>query len=128
MHAAELAADEAAAGGLDRGVHLAAALVKVARLATTIPSDPLPASALYRGEPITERVHRLLAPPPVSEVRRWPTWACTCPPRCWPGPWRWCPSCTQPGAAPRARPLTSQFTRSITRFSDRSGDLLRSSG
>jgi hypothetical protein len=75
MHAAELAADEAAAGGLDRGVHLAAALVKVARLATTIPSDPLPASALYRGEPITERVHRLLAPPPVSEVRRWPTWA-----------------------------------------------------
>jgi len=74
MQAAELSADEMAADRWDRGVHLASALVKVARLAT--PSTrPLPASALYRGESITERVHRLLDPPPAPDAPRWPSWA-----------------------------------------------------
>jgi beta-lactamase regulating signal transducer with metallopeptidase domain len=72
MHAAELSADDAAADRWDRGVHLASALVKVARLATT-PSDLLPASALYRDEPITERVQRLLDPPPAADPCRWPS-------------------------------------------------------
>ena len=73
MRAAELAADEMAARDRGRGVDLAAALVKVARLATTA-TDPLPASALYRGEPITERVHRLLDPPAPTGSRQWPLW------------------------------------------------------
>jgi Zn-dependent protease with chaperone function len=73
LHAAELAADEWAAARTN-GVLLASALVKVARLATTRPA-PLPASALYRGEPIAERVHRLLEPgatPPAPTP--WPSW------------------------------------------------------
>lgn len=74
MQAAEFAADESAAGERDRALHLAAALVKVARLATR-PADPLPASALYQGEPIVERVHRLLDPPATGDPRPWPTWA-----------------------------------------------------
>jgi len=75
MHAAELSADDAAAADRwDRGVHLASALVKVARLATT-PADPLPASALYRDQPIIERVRRLLDPPPVADPCCWPSWA-----------------------------------------------------
>jgi Zn-dependent protease with chaperone function len=74
MRAAEFAADEAAADQWHRGLHLASALVKVARLATT-PSRPLPASALYHDEPITERVQRLLDPPLAMDSSRWPTWA-----------------------------------------------------
>jgi hypothetical protein len=35
----------------------------------------LPASALYHGEPIAERVQRLLEPPPAPPWRRWPSWA-----------------------------------------------------
>jgi Zn-dependent protease with chaperone function len=74
LRAAELAADQWAAEQTD-GVHLAAALVKVARLATMQP-EPLPASALYRGEPIAERVHRLLEPAKsVPPPRPWPRWA-----------------------------------------------------
>ena len=61
--AAELAADEVAArDGVGR-LHLASALVKVARLAAAMPAATLPASALYRGEPIAERVRRLVEAP-----------------------------------------------------------------
>jgi Zn-dependent protease with chaperone function len=74
LQAAELAADEIAAAGCQRGVSLASALVKVARLAAP-PVAPLPASALFRGEPIAERVHRLLDPPEAPEWRPWPVWA-----------------------------------------------------
>ena len=74
MQAAELAADEWAAARGDSGLHLASALVKVARLAAP-PVNPLPASALYRGEPITERVQRLLDPPATTDIRPWPAWA-----------------------------------------------------
>ena len=56
---AELAADETAVSHFPDRLNLASALVKVARLATTPPAA-LPASTLYRGEPIAERVHRLL--------------------------------------------------------------------
>ena len=62
--AAELAADDAAAADGGR-LHLASALVKVARLATA-PHAVIPASALFRGEPITSRVRRLLDPPTVA--------------------------------------------------------------
>jgi Zn-dependent protease with chaperone function len=73
LHTAELAADEWAASRTDP-LLLASALVKVVRLAIE-PSGPLPASALYRGEPITERVHRLLEPgPPPPAPRAWPRW------------------------------------------------------
>lgn len=69
--ATEFAADEAAAREPNGGLHLASALVKVARLATG-PLDPVPASALYQGEPIAERVRRLVDPPATSEARSWP--------------------------------------------------------
>jgi Zn-dependent protease with chaperone function len=71
--AAEFAADEAAARGGNCGVHLASALLKVARLATGR-SEPVPASALYQGEPIADRVRRLVDPPVSTEPRRWPVW------------------------------------------------------
>lgn len=67
--AAELAADETAARCPRDRRHLASALVKVVRLAST-PAGPLPASALYGGEPIAERVRRLVdAPPPTGDSR-----------------------------------------------------------
>lgn len=72
--ATEFAADEAAARDHDGGLHLASALVKVARLATG-PSDPVSASALYQGEPIGARVRRLIDPPAIRETQRWPAWA-----------------------------------------------------
>ena len=73
LHAAELAADEWAAGRTN-AVLLASALVKVARMATRS-SEALPASALYRGEPITERVHRLLEPAATQDAAApWPHW------------------------------------------------------
>ena len=71
--AAELAADEWAARHTAGGLHLAAALVKVARLAVT-PAPPLTASTLFEGQPITERVRRLLAPPPAPVHVPGPTW------------------------------------------------------
>ena len=70
---AELAADETAVSYSSDRLHLASALVKVARLATT-PPGALPASTLYRGEPIAERVQRLLeapAPPASEPTSRW---------------------------------------------------------
>jgi uncharacterized membrane protein len=70
---AELAADETAVRHSSVRLHLASALVKVARLATT-PPGALPASTLYRGEPIAERVHRLLEAPasdPPAAATRW---------------------------------------------------------
>jgi hypothetical protein len=62
--AAERAADEAAVASDPRDrVHLAEALVKVARLAEASRPVPLPASALYRGEAVADRVRRLVSPP-----------------------------------------------------------------
>ncbi|MEO6222781.1 MAG: M56 family metallopeptidase [Vicinamibacterales bacterium] len=69
--ATEEAADDVAAGTSEEaGVHLADALIHVARLAhgtesarsTQLRATQLPASALYRGESIERRVRRLLAP------------------------------------------------------------------
>jgi hypothetical protein len=62
--AAEQAADDdAARAGEDGRLHLASALVKVARLASGGPARALmPASALYCGESLDSRVRRLLAP------------------------------------------------------------------
>jgi beta-lactamase regulating signal transducer with metallopeptidase domain len=71
--AAELAADERAARRTPGGLHLAAALVKVARLAVT-PAPPLTASTLFEGQPITERVRRLLDPPATPTHAQDPTW------------------------------------------------------
>jgi Zn-dependent protease with chaperone function len=71
---AELSADESAARQGSLGLHLASALVKVARLATSEPGRLAP-TALYRGEPIADRVHRLLEPPAAQlepSRRRWP--------------------------------------------------------
>jgi hypothetical protein len=56
--AVEHRADDAASERLD----LASALVRVARLGAGAAPVELPASALYRGEAIEERVKRLLAP------------------------------------------------------------------
>ena len=61
--------EEAADNGVnhlgERGrVLLAQALIRVARLAPAAPAvHDLPASALYRGEDLNRRIHRLLAPP-----------------------------------------------------------------
>lgn len=65
--ATEEAADDVAAGtSRDAGVHLADALIHVARIARTEAAatrmTQLPACALYRGESIERRVRRLLAP------------------------------------------------------------------
>jgi Zn-dependent protease with chaperone function len=62
--AAEQAADDdAARAGEDGRLHLASALVKVARLASGRPArDLMPASALYCGEGLDSRVRRLLTP------------------------------------------------------------------
>ena len=66
QRASEEAADDAAARlGPAGRVHLAEALVRVARLAPAPGhqlSCPLPASALYRGESIERRVRRVLDP------------------------------------------------------------------
>ena len=61
----EETADNGAGRLGDRGrVLLAQALIRVARLTPVPPSiHDLPASALYRGEDLTRRIHRLLAPP-----------------------------------------------------------------
>jgi Zn-dependent protease with chaperone function len=71
--AAELAADEWASTRTSNGIPLASALIKVARMAVAS-VDPLPASALFRGDPIAERVDRLLDPPAVSTAAPWPAW------------------------------------------------------
>ena len=61
--AEEAADDDAARAGADGRVCLAAALVKVARLASGPRAQSwLPASALYCGENLDSRVRRLLAP------------------------------------------------------------------
>jgi Peptidase family M48 len=63
--AAEEAADAAAvAANPAFALDLAQALIRVARLAPAAPAvQDLPASALYRGEDLNRRIHRLLAPP-----------------------------------------------------------------
>ncbi|MCC7032868.1 MAG: M56 family metallopeptidase [Acidobacteria bacterium] len=73
---AELAADETAARCPADRLHLASALVRVARLAGQ-PARRLPASALDGGEPIAERVRRLVDPPaPAGHPRVSPTARC----------------------------------------------------
>lgn len=65
--ATERAADEAATRGDEgRRLALASALVKVARMAVGQPIPTLPGNALFRGEPIAERVRSLLAPSPTA--------------------------------------------------------------
>ena len=61
----EEAADNGANSLGERGrILLAQALIRVARLAPAAPAvHDLPASALYRGEDLNRRIHRLLAPP-----------------------------------------------------------------
>jgi Zn-dependent protease with chaperone function len=73
--ATELAADDRAAhAGPRRRLDLASALVKVARLAVDVAPPPLPSSALFRGEPVADRVRRLLAPQPETPSSgRWMT-------------------------------------------------------
>src|SRR5688572_16362673 len=77
----EAADDVAAATSEDARVHLADALIHVARIAqgtdlaasSTFRATQLPASALYRGESIERRVRRLLDPsePGTPTRRRW---------------------------------------------------------
>jgi Zn-dependent protease with chaperone function len=70
----EESADNGAERLGERGrVLLAQALIRVARLAAAPPSiHDLPASALYRGEDLRRRVHRLLAPPAAAAApSRW---------------------------------------------------------
>ena len=77
----EAADDLAAATSEDARVHLADALIRVARIAqgtdaaasATFRATQLPASALYRGESIEHRVRRLLAPAQPGTPRR-PHW------------------------------------------------------
>jgi beta-lactamase regulating signal transducer with metallopeptidase domain len=80
--ATEEAADDAAAGTSESmRVHLASALVRVARMA---PAGPrlldLPASALFRGEPLERRIRRLLdrRRSPSPDRRRAPWWLAAC--------------------------------------------------
>lgn len=73
--AAELAADQGAVGeDPQQRMLLASALVKVARLAGAVNPEPLPASSLYRGEEIADRVRRLVGPPPAAEDARRTWW------------------------------------------------------
>lgn len=68
--AVEEAADERALAGAWRwaACDLAAALIKVARLAPATPPLPLPASTFFRGEDLERRVRRLLTwSPPRSQ-------------------------------------------------------------
>ncbi len=77
----EAADDLAAATARDARFHLATALLRVSRLAPaeddrTAWHHQLPASALYRGESVEQRVRRLMdAPAPTPNVRR--GWAST---------------------------------------------------
>lgn len=77
--AAEELADEAPGDGRGEAgrVALAAALVRVARLVPAGETlSELPASALYRGEPLERRVRRLLDPiPPQPRAARHYQWA-----------------------------------------------------
>jgi Zn-dependent protease with chaperone function len=73
--ATEEAADDAAAPDAATRLHLAAALVRVARLvpAGCVQAE-LPMSALYRGEPLETRVRRLLDTAPPPRHTRWRVW------------------------------------------------------
>lgn len=76
-HAAveEVADDAAGQGSANGRLYLAEALISVARLAPNGPlGSSLPASALYRGENIERRVHRLLQPPAAVVVAARPVW------------------------------------------------------
>lgn len=75
----EAADDVAASTSAEAGVHLADALIHVARIAhgsdaaasPAFRATQLPASALYRGESVERRVRRLLAPAPPGTPTRW---------------------------------------------------------
>lgn len=73
--AEDAADDDAARSGTDGSIRLAAALLKVARLAPgSEPPAPMPASALYRGESLERRVRRLLSARdtvPAPTARSW---------------------------------------------------------
>jgi Zn-dependent protease with chaperone function len=69
--ATEEAADDAAsAGDEQRRLHLASALVKVARLASASPPVVVPASAFFCAEDLDRRVRRLLQPQAPAAGRR----------------------------------------------------------
>ena len=68
--AAEEAADESARLE-DGGVELASALTKVARMAADAAPEPLPVSALIRGDDLEHRVRRLLESPAEARGFRW---------------------------------------------------------
>jgi Zn-dependent protease with chaperone function len=78
IDATEEAADDlAVCGNADARVHLASALVRVARMASSGPTrwqSQLPASALYRGDDVAHRVRRLIGRPAAAgrAVGRWP--------------------------------------------------------
>jgi hypothetical protein len=74
--AEEAADDDATKTGTDGRVRLAAALVKVARLAPANGvQSPMPASALYRGESLERRVRRLLETRHRETSRFSPAWS-----------------------------------------------------
>lgn len=71
----EAADDVAAEAGEETRMHLADALLHVARIAqgsvaNSLRASQLPASALYRGESVERRVRRLLAPAEAENPRR----------------------------------------------------------
>jgi Zn-dependent protease with chaperone function len=71
----EAADDEAVRGGRHWRVHLAEALIRVARLAPSGgPPVSLPASALYRGEDLADRVRRLVDPAAEAAPRERASW------------------------------------------------------
>jgi Zn-dependent protease with chaperone function len=73
--AEEAADDHAAVLGEDGRLSLAEALIRVARLAPPGSAAVIvPASALYRGENVNQRVRRLLAPPAAAAVPLSPGW------------------------------------------------------
>jgi beta-lactamase regulating signal transducer with metallopeptidase domain len=73
--AEEAADDHAATLGEDGRLHLAEALLRVARLVPPGSSPVMvPASALYRGENLDQRVRRLLGPPAVAAAPLSPAW------------------------------------------------------
>ncbi len=71
--AAERAADDAAVASMPAGrVHLASALLRVARLAPPNQRAVVPVSALYRGENIQARIRRIFDDSPASVAARPP--------------------------------------------------------
>jgi len=72
--ATEAAADDAAGATANGRLHLAEALLTVARLAPVGRTSFVPTSALFRGEDISHRVRRLLSNPIEAAAPALPTW------------------------------------------------------